>query len=50
MLHGVYCLHCVQAPAANHKETAETMLETFVLSNTSPQVGRGFNRCADRLG
>ncbi|EIE23808.1 DNA/RNA non-specific endonuclease, partial [Coccomyxa subellipsoidea C-169] len=32
------------APAANHKETADTMLETFVLSNTSPQVGRGFNR------
>ncbi|BDA47734.1 probable endonuclease G, mitochondrial [Coccomyxa sp. Obi] len=32
------------APAANHKETADTMLETFVLSNISPQVGRGFNR------
>ncbi len=33
-----------QAPAANHKASAETMLETFALSNISPQVGRGFNR------
>ncbi|BDA51432.1 Endonuclease G, mitochondrial [Coccomyxa sp. Obi] len=32
------------APAANHKETAETMWETFVLSNISPQVGKDFNR------
>lgn len=34
----------VQAPAANHKETADTMQETFSLSNISPQIGRGFNR------
>ncbi|CAK0783055.1 hypothetical protein CVIRNUC_006250 [Coccomyxa viridis] len=32
------------APAANHKESADTMLETFGLSNICPQVGRGFNR------
>jgi hypothetical protein len=34
----------VQAPAANHKETADTMQETFSLSNICPQIGRGFNR------
>ena len=34
----------MQAPAANHKDSAESMLETFALSNISPQVGRGFNR------
>jgi len=38
-------LRLPQAPAANHKESADTMLETFVLSNISPQVGKGFNRC-----
>jgi endonuclease G len=32
------------APAANHKASQATMDETFVLSNTSPQVGQGFNR------
>ena len=37
----------MQAPAANHKETADTMLETFGLSNISPQVGKGFNRSAN---
>lgn len=38
----------VQAPAANHKETADTMQETFSLSNISPQIGRGFNRSAPK--
>eukprot|EP00887_Chlorella_sp_A99_P004193 scaffold23.g4193.t1 len=32
------------APAANHKQSQETMDETFSLSNMSPQVGEGFNR------
>lgn len=32
------------APAANHKASQETMNETFMLSNTCPQVGSGFNR------
>ncbi|KAK9814237.1 hypothetical protein WJX72_002706 [[Myrmecia] bisecta] len=31
-------------PAANHKESKEALLETFTLSNVSPQVGKGFNR------
>ena len=37
-------IELLQAPAANHKETADTMLETFGLSNIAPQVGKGFNR------
>ncbi|KAI3428702.1 hypothetical protein D9Q98_007526 [Chlorella vulgaris] len=32
------------APAANHKRSQEAMDQTFILSNTSPQVGAGFNR------
>eukprot|EP00803_Ostreobium_quekettii_P000884 evm.model.scf_616EXC.2 EVM.evm.TU.scf_616EXC.2 scf_616EXC:9726-15614(-) len=32
------------APAANHKDSQKAMDETFVLSNISPQVGKGFNR------
>jgi endonuclease G len=32
------------APASNHKQSQQTMDETFVLSNTSPQVGVGFNQ------
>jgi len=31
-------------PASNHKLSQKTMDETFVLTNTSPQVGAGFNR------
>lgn len=27
-----------QAPAANHKDSVETMAETFALTNISPQV------------
>lgn len=33
-----------QAPAADAKFTQETMNETFLLTNMSPQVGDGFNR------
>jgi DNA/RNA endonuclease G (NUC1) len=32
------------APAANHKISQDAMRDTFVLSNISPQVGKGFNR------
>lgn len=31
-------------PASNHKLSQKTMDETFILTNTSPQVGAGFNR------
>ena len=31
-------------PAANHKGSQNNMADTFVLTNISPQVGRGFNR------
>ena len=34
------------APAADHKGSQKAMEETFTLSNISPQVGKGFNRCA----
>ena len=34
------------APAGNHRMTKRSMDQTFVLSNISPQVGRGFNRDA----
>lgn len=34
------------APAGNHRLSQKAMDETFVLSNISPQVGRGFNRDA----
>lgn len=33
-----------QAPAADAKYTQDTMNETFLLTNMSPQVGDGFNR------
>ena len=33
------------APAANHKISQQAMEHTFTLSNISPQVGKGFNRC-----
>jgi endonuclease G len=32
------------APAGNHRLSQQTMSQTFVLSNISPQVGKGFNR------
>ncbi|KAK9821107.1 hypothetical protein WJX81_006169 [Elliptochloris bilobata] len=32
------------APAANYKGSQDAMTNTFVLSNISPQVGKGFNR------
>ena len=32
------------APAANHKGSQDKMADTFVLTNISPQVGKGFNR------
>ncbi|KAH7622137.1 putative Mitochondrial nuclease [Nannochloris sp. 'desiccata'] len=32
------------APAANHKRSQEAMDDTFILTNTCPQVGQGFNR------
>lgn len=32
------------AAAGNHKTSQQEMDETFLLSNISPQVGRGFNR------
>ena len=34
-----------QAPAANHKGTQQALEQTFTLTNISPQVGKGFNRC-----
>ena len=34
----------MQAPAANYKGSQDAMADTFVLSNISPQVGKGFNR------
>jgi DNA/RNA non-specific endonuclease len=37
----------VQAPAANHKGSQKALEETFRLTNISPQVGKGFNRCRD---
>eukprot|EP00124_Ichthyophonus_hoferi_P005317 Ihof_evm2s739 gene=Ihof_evmTU2s739 len=33
-----------QAPAGDHPDNQEAMCDTFVLSNMSPQVGKGFNR------
>ncbi len=36
---------CTQAPAANHKGSQKALQETFKLTNISPQVGKGFNRC-----
>ncbi len=38
-----------QAPAANYKASQDAMTDTFVLSNISPQVGKGFNRCGPRV-
>lgn len=46
-LHGIAALTLlrnVQAPAANYKGSQDAMADTFVLSNISPQVGKGFNR------
>ena len=34
----------MQAPAADHKGSQKALLDTFSLSNISPQVGKGFNR------
>ncbi|XP_013410102.1 endonuclease G, mitochondrial-like [Lingula anatina] len=34
------------AAAANHRSSLQAMGETFLLSNISPQVGKGFNRDA----
>jgi DNA/RNA non-specific endonuclease len=39
-----------QAPAANHKGSQKALEETFKLTNISPQVGKGFNRCAVFIG
>lgn len=33
-----------QAPAANHKGSQKALESTFLLTNISPQVGKGFNR------
>lgn len=46
-LHGIAALTLtwnMQAPAANYKASQDAMADTFVLSNISPQVGKGFNR------
>ena len=46
-LHGIAALtvcETMQAPAANYKGSQDAMADTFVLSNISPQVGKGFNR------
>ncbi|BFZ05872.1 hypothetical protein BsWGS_08911 [Bradybaena similaris] len=34
------------AAAANHRHSEKAMNQTFILSNTAPQVGEGFNRNA----